>query len=94
MRKYDMGYKIEAVKLAGEIGTTKAAKELDIPQGTLETWISKNKKGELDTSKITPAKGLSLAEEMKQLQQKVRELERINKILKEASVFFAQSQKN
>ena len=31
---YDMEYKVQAVKLALEIGTTKAARELDIPANT------------------------------------------------------------
>ena len=43
MRRYDMGFKIDAIKLAEEIGATKASKELSIPQSTLDTWIIKNK---------------------------------------------------
>lgn len=34
-RKYDMEYKIQAVKLAKEIGGAKAAAELGIPENTL-----------------------------------------------------------
>ena len=93
MRKYDLSFKIEAVKLAEEVGSTKAAKELGIPIGTLDTWIHKNKKGELDTSVIPPKTVLTLTEENKRLQQENRELKRINNILKEASAFFAASQK-
>ena len=44
MIRYDMGFKIDAVKLALELGTARAAKELEIPQGTLDTWVSKEKK--------------------------------------------------
>ena len=36
-RKYDHEYKIQAVKIAREIGGAKAAKELGIPEGTIET---------------------------------------------------------
>ena len=93
MRRYDMGFKIDAVKLALELGTTRAAKELDIPQGTLDTWVSKEKRGELDISTITPQKGLSLADEVKKLQQENRELKRTNEILRKASAFFAQGQR-
>ncbi len=32
-RKYDHEYKVQAVKLAKEIGGAKAAKELGIPEG-------------------------------------------------------------
>ena len=38
-RKYDQEYKVQAVKLAKEIGGTKAAKELGIPEGTIHTWL-------------------------------------------------------
>lgn len=38
-RKYDQEYKIQAVKLAKEIGGAKAAKELGIPEGTIHTWL-------------------------------------------------------
>ena len=92
MRRYEMSYKQEAVKLAEEIGATKASKELEIPQGTLDTWVSKSKKGELDTN-TTPKRALSLADENKRLQQEVRELKRANEILRKASAFFAASQK-
>ena len=34
-RKYDHEYKVQAVKLAREIGGAKAAKELGIPEGTI-----------------------------------------------------------
>ncbi len=40
-RKYDHEYKIQAVKLAKEIGGAKAAKELGIPEGTIHTWLKK-----------------------------------------------------
>ena len=38
-RKYDHEYKVQAVKLAKEIGGAKAAKELGIPKGTIHTWL-------------------------------------------------------
>lgn len=37
-RKYDMEYKIQAVKLAKEIGGAKAATQLDIPENTMYAW--------------------------------------------------------
>ena len=39
-RKYDHEYKVQAVKLAKEIGGAKAAKELGIPEGTIHTSVS------------------------------------------------------
>ena len=88
-----MGFKIDAIKLAEEIGVTKASKELSIPQSTLDTWIIKNKKGDYDNTDIAPKKALSLADEVKKLQQENRELKRTNEILRKASAFFAQSQR-
>ena len=47
-RKYDHEYKVQAVKLAQEIGGTKAAKELGIPEGTIHTWLKAVRAGKLD----------------------------------------------
>ena len=38
-RKYDHEYKVQAVKLAKEIGGAKAAKELGIPEGTIHQTV-------------------------------------------------------
>lgn len=93
MRTYDLTFKQEAVKLADAIGRTKAAKELNIPAGTLDTWIQKTKKGVLTGKSATPKNALSLADENKQLRQENKELKRVNEILSKATAFFAQSQK-
>ena len=96
-----MEYKIEAVKLAKEIGVAKAMAELGIPKGTLYGWIAKEKIGEIDLGPGTrsPSQTLSFAEENKALRQKVKEQEkeiaRLNKertFLEEATRFFASSQ--
>ena len=38
-RQYDHEYKVQAVKLAKEIGQAKAAKELGIPKNTMYSWV-------------------------------------------------------
>ena len=38
-RKYDYEYKVQAVKLAKEIGQAKAAKELGVPKNTIYGWM-------------------------------------------------------
>ena len=43
-RKYDHEYKVQAVKLAKEIGGAKAAKELGIPEGTPVMWMKYGKR--------------------------------------------------
>jgi transposase len=93
MRSYSPEFKVDAVKLAKEIGGTKASKELGIPNATLETWLKKSKKGELIGMGATPATAISLAEENKRLKQENKELRRTNEILRDAAAFFAASQK-
>ncbi len=93
MRRYDAQTKIEAVALAKEIGAYKAAKELGIPEGTINTWVAKERAGELPGSSGGGKGALTLSEENKQLRQRIKELERTNKILRDASAFFATRQK-
>ena len=63
-RKYDHEYKVQAVKLAKEIGGAKAAKELGIPEGTIHTWLKAVRTGQLDIGEgaHTPESAMSLSE--------------------------------
>ena len=99
-QKHDMDYKIQAVKLAKEIGLSKAARELGIPNSTLNGWIKASKNGRLDLGlgTQTPYSALSLTEELNMLRQQVKtqnkEIKRLkeeNEFLEEASAFFAAS---
>ena len=101
-RKYEKEYKVEAVKLAKEIGTDKAAKELVVPKGTLSGWLKAVREGRLDAGpgSHTPESALSLAEELSALRKQVkaqeREIRRLkeeNEFLAEASAFFAASRR-
>lgn len=47
-RQYDKEYKVEAVKLAKEIGQARAAKELGVPKNTLYGWMRASRMGYLD----------------------------------------------
>lgn len=47
-RKYAHEDKVQTEKLAKEIGGTKAAKELGIPEGTIHTWLKAVRAGTLD----------------------------------------------
>ena len=92
-RKYDQEYKIQAVKLAKEIGGAKAAKELGIPEGTIHTWLKAVRAGTLDIGDgaHTPESAMSLAEELAMLRKRVKDQE--NEFLEEASAFFAASRR-
>ena len=99
-RKYDHEYKVQAVKLAREIGGAKAAKLH--PEGTIHTWLKAVRAGTLDIGDgaHTPESAMSLAEELAMLRKRVkdqdkeiRRLKEENEFLEEASAFFAASRR-
>ena len=101
-RKYDIEYKVQAVKLSREIGASKAAAELGIPVDTLYGWVSAAREGRLDIGPgaHTPQTAMSLAEELnvlrkqvKQQEKEIRRLKEENEFLAEASAFFAASRR-
>ena len=63
-KKYDNDYKMQSVKLALEVGQTKAAKELGISKNTLCGRVRANGVGSLDTGEnvILESKELSASE--------------------------------
>lgn len=101
-RKYDMEYKIQAVKLAKELGGAKAAAELGIPENTMYGWTKAAREGRLDVGpgSHTPQTAMRLAEELALLRKQVKEpdkakrrLKEENEFLEEASAFFAASRR-
>jgi transposase len=93
-KKYDKSFKEEAVKLANEIGSPRAAESLGISVYTLRNWVE-NAKNRPDNPFIgSGRKYISAADaERAALLKENRELKRANEILKEALGFFAASQK-
>lgn len=101
-RTYDKEYKVQAVKLAKEIGGNKAAKELGVPKGTIHTWLKAARTGALNMGEgsQTPGSAMSLAEEITMLhrqvktqEKEIRRLKEENEFLEEASAFFAASRR-
>lgn len=99
-KQYDYEYKIQAVKLAKEIGSAKAANELGIPRNTIYGWMRAVREGRLNVGSgaHTPDNALTLNEELiqlrKQLKEQEKEIKRLketNEFLEEASAFFAAS---
>ena len=92
-RKYEKEYKLQALKLAGEIGAGKAAKELGIPVDTLYGWQKAAREGWLDAGpgSRTPVEAMSLAEELAALRRQVTVLEKENRRLKEENEFLAEA---
>ena len=99
-RKYDHEYKIQAVKLAREIGGAKAAKELGIPEGTIHTWLKAVRAGTLDIGDgaHTPESAMSLAEELAMLRKRVKdqdkEIRRLKELFSQPAVGSQQEPKN
>jgi transposase len=101
-KTYTSEFKVQAVRLAKEVGNKRACEELGIPHGTISGWSSAAKQGEIDLGpgSQTPESGLTLAAELKacretikQQEKEIARLRKENEFLDEASRFFAQSRK-
>ena len=92
-RKYNTEYKVQAVKLSNEIGSSKAAVELGIPVDTLYGWVKAVKEGRLDIGggAHTPQTAMSLAEELNTLRKQVKQQEKEIRRLKEENEFLAEA---
>ena len=73
-KQYDREYKIQAVKLAKEIGQAKAVIELGIPKNTVYGWVRGRRLGTLNLGPgmQTPESAMTLSEELFQLRQKLK----------------------
>ena len=96
MKRYDKQFKEEAVRLAHEIGTRRAAEQLGISYHTLTSWRrSKQEHGNTafvgSGHSYRTTAGLTPREQ--ELQREVDELRRANEILKDALGFFAKDRK-
>lgn len=65
-RQYNYEYKVQAVKLAKEIGQAKAAKKLGTPKNTMYSWVWANRLGnhDLGMGAHTPQSAMTLNEEL------------------------------
>lgn len=99
-KRYDKDFKVQAVKLANEIGQTNAARELGISKSAVTTWVRLVRTGRLDmgedaiefTKPLSASEKLAILEqENKALKKEISELREMNEFLEEASAFFAAS---
>ena len=92
-RQYDHEYKVQAVKLAKEIGQAKAAKELGVPKNTMYGWVRANRLGSLDlgAGSQTPQSAMTLNGELLKLRRQVKELEKENRRLKKENDFLEEA---
>ena len=83
-RQYDHEYKVQAVKLA---------KELGIPKNTLYGWVRANRLGNLDlgAGSQSPQSAMTLNQELIRLRQQVKQLEKENRRLKKENDFLEEA---
>ena len=84
---------MQAVKLSNEIGSSKAAVELEISVDTLYGWVRAIKEGRLDIGggAHTPQTAMNLAEELNTLRKQVKQQEKEIRRLKEGNEFLAEA---
>lgn len=96
MKRYDNQFKEEAVRLAQEIGTRRAAEQLGISYHTLSGW-RRSKQAHGAGAFVGSGRSYSIATGLtpreKELQRENDELRRANEILKDALGFFAKDRK-
>ena len=93
-RHYDQEYKVQAIKLAQELGSvSRAASELGLPVNTLYGWISAVHKGRIDIGPgaHVPQTAMTLNQEMIQLRAQMRVMEKENARLRKENVFLAEA---
>lgn len=92
MKRYDKQFKEEAVRLAKEIGTRRAAEQLGLSYHTLSDW-RQNKQAHGEAAFVGSGKAYVQTHGMTpreiELQRENEELRRANEILKDALGFFA-----
>jgi transposase len=94
MVTYEKEFKEQAVKMAAEVGTAKAAHDLGIPVNTLYGWMNRAKvHGERAHVGSGHKRQDVENDEISRLNKRIKEIERANEILKEALGFFVVSQK-
>lgn len=79
-------FKEQAVKLAGEVGTAKAAKDLGVPENTLYTWVRKSKEDGA-TAHIgsgNKRQKNDVCSDIHEKDKRIKELEKANEILQDA----------
>lgn len=94
MRKYDKEFKEEAVKLSDEVGVKQAGTQLGIPYCSLAEWRPKRKAyGDHAFVGSGVHHDAPLSENERQLMRENAQLQKANKILKDALGFFARDRK-
>jgi transposase len=84
---YTNEFKRQALSLADKMGLNRAARELGVSRGSIQSWKDKQK-----TAEPLVAKEINLEEENRRLQKENEELKKVNYILRRAAAVFSQDQ--
>lgn len=89
-QKYTKEFKIEALKLADQLGSmAEATRQLGLKNNAIHNWKNKYQyEMQRDLAKKTDSSPAS--EEIKRLRRENEELKKVNYILKRAAAFFSQ----
>jgi len=91
MKKYNQEFRLQAVKLADELGSTvEAAKQLGVSDANIYAWRNRYSGKNISAVKKAEIKPEDLAKENQRLQQENAQLKKVNHILKAAAAFFSQ----
>ena len=90
-RDYTIEFKVEAVRLAGEVGVTEAARRLDMPTTSLQNWIKPSYAGKLaGAGRVSGKKTVTdVQAEIGRLRRELASLKVDNEILRKAAAYFA-----
>ena len=91
-KKFSKEFKIEALKLAEEVGVPRASADLDVGESLLYRWRKSAAREGADAFRGN-GRLTAEAEELRRLRQEVKILKQEREILKRATVFFASLQR-
>mgnify|MGYP001447815100 FL=1 len=89
MKRYDKGFREQALKLSDEVGLKKAVEQLGIVYGTLADWRKQRARNSSTTKEGSP----NPEDEIARLKKANSELQKANSILKDALGFFVDDRK-
>lgn len=89
-KSYNKEFKLEAIKLAEEIGITKASQELGVTSKSLRSWMNGEALGPEAKSKTQSHADLEA--ENRRLKKENKNLKLINDILKKSTAIFSKDQ--
>lgn len=82
-KNYTQEYKQEAVELAGQLGVSRAAKDLGINEVNIRRWISEQVAPKAESN-------VDFEKENRRLRKEIEYLRKINEVLKKSTAIFSQ----